>query len=72
VKTAMADLNHAQLMHKAAQIRMTWTPRVRRRRSAHTRDMFRRFAQLTLGARSEEIWAVGALTDADLRRLARP
>jgi hypothetical protein len=72
MKTAKVDLDHAQVIHKAARIRMTWTPRERRRRSTRARDLFRRFARRTLGTQTEEIWAVGALTDSDLRRLATP
>lgn len=72
MKTAKVVLDHAQVMQKAASIRMTWTPRERCRRSTRARDLFRRFARLTLDTGSAEIWAVGALTDFDLRRFAAP
>jgi hypothetical protein len=72
VKTAKAGLDHAQVMLKAAQIRTAWTPRERHRRSVRANDRFRQFAKLARGTRSEEIWAVGALTDCDLRRLVAP
>ena len=64
-------LQESLIAHRVREIQGRWTPQERRRRAEAGRRLRREFVRCIVDMPTEpEIWAVGALDDADLQRIA--
>jgi hypothetical protein len=71
MSAATLRIDHTTVFQRVRDIRAAWTSRERCQRAREGRHRFQEFLGLIAGSPSEsEIWAVGAPTDTDLKRLA--
>jgi hypothetical protein len=72
MKTTTIAVSHNTISQQAGDIRANWNMSKRLQRARAGRRRFARFLQLLDDSRSTlEIWAGGALADADVRRLVK-
>jgi hypothetical protein len=69
--TSSIPLNRKTLSRRLSSIRTSWTLAARRRRAANGERRFEEFLELAGLTADHDAQAVGALTLADIKRLAR-
>lgn len=65
-----STLNSSTIARRCRQIQARWTPEERRQRQEWGRQGAQDLLQLIVAGHEPEIWAVGALDNADVSRLA--